>query len=223
MHPGDTRAFYRSRRTLIALALAAPLALAAGLWWAIDRYALSMREPTASAPAEEWFRYIVDPQGLARTDRAARERFFHRHLDRAREEAYARTFAAEYRSATAEEQQRIVTMLWDTFLPRILDDARTYFAASDAEVSKAHLDDCLVRYNRLIHALRATRFGKADRAGGEIELFLKLAQRLSDADQAMVGRFWERLQGRIAEALADDVLRGEFERRIAEPADGSRG
>ncbi|QOJ15046.1 MAG: hypothetical protein HRU75_10490 [Planctomycetia bacterium] len=205
------------------MALAAPLALAAAAWWAIDRYALSMREPDAGASAEEWFRYIVDPQGLARTDRSSRERFFHRHLDRARDDAYARVFAAEYRSATAEEQQRIVTMLWDTFLPRILDDARTYFAAADAEIAQKHLDDCLVRYNRLVNALRATRFGKADRGGGELDLFLKLAQRLTESDQAMVGRFWERLQGRITEVLADDDLRGEFERRIAEPDSGPRG
>lgn len=216
MLPGDLNAFHRQRRWLIALLVIVPLLLVGAAWWGINAYVLHISEPTDAEPAEKWFAYVIDPMGLPRADRTTREAFFHRHLKRCQEPKYAQEFAAAIRSATSEERERIVTLLWDTFMPSILSDARSYFELTP-DRQTPFLDECIFKYMELVSALKATKMGKSDGLTGsnDLQLFMRLVDRLPPDDQSVVIKFWEKMQQRVAEIMADaQGLRKKFEERL---------
>lgn len=215
MIPGDTREFYRWRRMLLVLGCAAPLLLAIAAWWAVDRYVLTIPSPTESSSAEDTFRYVVNAGGLAKRPRGEREKFFDWHLQRCRDAAFAQAFSSAYRSATQAERELVITLLWDTFLPRVQQEARRYFELSGKPQAE-YLDDCIVRYNQLGAALRATKFAKPESGGAdELSLFMKLVNRVSEEEQALLTRFMERWQARVLEILANPELKRQFEERIS--------
>lgn len=220
MNPGSLKSFYHARRTLLALACIAPLALLGGVWWLIAEVFLAPGIPNEQSPPEDCVVYIVHDKGLRRLSATAQEKFVREQMTHwlARPD-YREGFAAALRRSTADEQKAFRSNLFDVFKPHIMADVER-FHATPAESRRAFLDERIIEYNRLGRVLRAGRVEKSafgDALPSPREMMDLIFEKTTQQERDLAQAFFNAMGTRIAEILADETLKAEFEARIAAP------
>ncbi|MBL8880227.1 MAG: hypothetical protein JNG88_14005 [Phycisphaerales bacterium] len=220
VNPGSLKSFYRARSLLIAIACIAPLLVLGGAWWLIAEVLLAPGIPTEASPPEDCVAYVVHDKGLRRLSPAEQEKFVRGQMARwLAQPAYREQFAAALRRSTADEQQAFRSNLFDVFKPHIMRDVAKFHATS-GDGRRAFLDDRIIEYNRMGRVLRAGRvdksaFGDALPSPKEMMDLIIVKTTQQERDQAQA--FFTAMGGRIAEILADEPLKTEFEAKIAAP------
>lgn len=217
MHPGDTQAFYRSRRLLIVAACAAPLLLLGGAWWTIDRFVLTPSRPTSASTAEDFVRFLVDDKGLPKLRQAEREEVIELHLQKwLADESYRTGFASALRRCSNEEREAFKAHTFDAVKPILMRDVRKYHELS-GDARRAFVDGRIVEYHRMASILRGARVDKSafgDSLPSSNEIGQLVLAKTTEEERALGQAFFAALAERQTEIQADEELNAEFLRRI---------
>lgn len=217
MHPGDTQAFYRSRRLLLVAGCAAPLLLLGAAWWTIDRFVLTPPRPTLASTADEFVRFLVDAKGLPKLRQAEREALIELHLRKwLAQEDYRSGFASALRRCSDEEREAFKTHTFDAVKPIIMRDVRR-FHELDGEARRTFVDERIVEYHRMASILRGAKVDKSafgDSLPSSNEVGQLVLAKTTEEERVLGQAFFAALAARQVEIQADEALNAEFLRRI---------
>lgn len=220
MNPGSLKSFYRARRLLVALGCIAPLIVLGGAWWLIAEVILVPGMPNEASPPEDCVAYVAHDKGLRRLTADEQEKFVRGQLSRwLGQTAYREQFAAALRRSTADEQKAFRSNLFDVFKPHVMRDVAK-FHTTMGDARRAFLDDRIIEYNRMGRVLRAGRVDKSafgDALPNPKEMMELVVAKTTQQERDQAQTFFTALGGRIAEILADEPLKKEFEAKIAAP------
>lgn len=217
MHPGDTQAFYRSRRLILIAACAAPLLLLGAAWWSIDRFVLTPPRPTMASTAEQVVRFLVDDKGLPKLRQAEREDVIELHLQKwLADESYRSGFASALRRCSDEEREAFKAHTFDAVKPIIMRDVRRYHELA-GEARKAFVDERIVEYHRMASILRGAKVDKSafgDSLPSSNEVGQLVLAKTTEEERILGQTFFAALAERQTEIQADEALNADFLRRI---------
>lgn len=146
-----------SRALLIACATIVPLVALGLAWLAVERLALTPRQPAAGAAAADYIRFISSPRGLPTLPAGQQRDFLEAQGQRLLlETAFRDDYAAALRRTPAEAISQYRSHLFAALKPQFMQQIDE-FAQLPPDARVDFLDARIIEYERIARAYKAAR------------------------------------------------------------------